>query len=553
MSIQILENTLLKLLVRRGTNYDRQQITLETGELGYSTDTKRLYIGDGTTKGGVIVGNKWAGEAADLTSLAPVASGDYAYDTDNREFKILTKGSGSVAADWVTVATYISAFNTSITIDPENRISVGTLSAGNFSLNAIGNSLTIDGSEKLALSSTISIDKITQNSTGLTDYLTLPSKLKIGTTPYTFPTTGPQKEDFLAFEKSNGAGGSQLTWKIPKEVLTAVAPTTAALIPVGTIQTYAGPLTGAPYGWLNCNGQAVNAVTYSELLTALNGQYGRNFTDNTFNVPNLSSVFIHGFDSTTNSLGGQFPARPAGLSAVKTTLSAVGMNFIIKAFGGVTNPTLTVGKNLSATITSGSGVEQNVTDTAFNPLSGIIKVTRPQPGIRIFDTPGITHTFPMPGGISYVKFYVTGSGSPGKSRSGNAGSTAIGYLSAKPGTEFRVVVAAAPVGFTSGKSSYIYEPAADGDDPLVTAPGGLFGSTGAPTPTVAESVYLPTETLRLIGGVGHVDTNDSGEEEGLGGSGFYGNSPAFGGGQGSHSNKPTGPAPRTGIVVFEWN
>ena len=67
MAIEILENTLLKLLVRRGTNYDRQQITLETGELGMTTDTVRLFVGDGTTKGGVIVGNKWAGRAANLT------------------------------------------------------------------------------------------------------------------------------------------------------------------------------------------------------------------------------------------------------------------------------------------------------------------------------------------------------------------------------------------------------------------------------------------------------------------------------------------------------
>jgi microcystin-dependent protein len=553
MSIQILENTLLKLLVRRGTNHDRQQITLETGELGYATDTKRLYIGDGTTVGGVIVGNKWAGEAADLTSLAPVASGDYAYDTDNRCFKVLTKGTGSVGADWVTVATYLSAYNKTITIDANNRISVGTLSAGNFSLNAIGNSLTIDGSEKLALSATISIDKITQNSTGLTDYLTLPSKLRVGTVNYTFPAGSPQKEDFLAYDTIDNGGGSQLTWKVPKEVLTAVAPTTAALIPVGSIQTYAGPLTSAPHGWLNCNGQAVNAVTYSELLTALNGQYGRNFTDNTFNVPNLSSTFIHGFDSTTNSLGGQFPARGAGLSARKTTLSAVGMNFIIKAFGGVTSPAYTIGKNLSATITSGSGVTQNVTDTSFNPLSGTVKITRPQPGIQIFDTPGIEHTFKMPGGVSYVKFYVTGSGSPGDKQSGNAGATAIGYLSAPPGKEFPVVVGAAPVGLTSGKSSYIYEPKADGNDPIITAPGGKFGNIGAASPTIAESVYLPTETLQILGGVGHIDTDDGGDEEDVGGAGFYGHSPAYGGGGGSHADGPASAPVATGVVVLEWN
>ena len=72
MAIEILENTLLKLLVRRGTNHDRKQITLETGELGYTTDLKRLYIGDGVTPGGILVGNKWAGNNADLTNLAPV-------------------------------------------------------------------------------------------------------------------------------------------------------------------------------------------------------------------------------------------------------------------------------------------------------------------------------------------------------------------------------------------------------------------------------------------------------------------------------------------------
>lgn len=565
MAIQILENTLLKLLVRRGTDHDRQQITLESGELGYSTDTKRLYIGDGVTVGGVIVGNKWAGQHADLTSLAPVASGDYAYDTDNHEIKVCTKGNGSVANDWTTVSNLISALDKTVSINPTNQIKIGVrtdaggggLSAGNIDYDALGTSITLDVSNRVALSSTISVDNITRRSTGLTDYLTLPGKLKINTLDYTFPNTGPQTGEFLGYNTTDDALNPELAWRVPKVVYSAVSPTTAALIPVGSIQPYAGPLSSAPYGWLNCNGQSVDAVTYSELLTAIGGQYGRTFSDNTFNVPNLSATFIHGFVPGTGaaqSLGNQFPARGVGLSAQKTSLSAVGMNFIIKAFGGVTNPTLTVGKNLSATIRSESGQTQNVTDSAFNPLSGEIIITRPQPGMQIFTTPGITDTFTMPDGISYVKFYVTGSGSPGKSRSGNAGSTAIGYLSAKPGTEFRVKVAAAPVGYTSGKSSYIYEPVADGNDPLVTAPGGLYSKEGASTPTVVESLYLPTETLKLLGGVGYVDTDSSdGDEEGVGGSGFYGNSPAYGGGQGSHGNDDSGPSPRTGIVVFEWN
>ena len=59
--IEILENTLLKLLVRRGTDVDRQLITLDQGELGYTTDSKRLFVGDGSTLGGTIAGNKFLG------------------------------------------------------------------------------------------------------------------------------------------------------------------------------------------------------------------------------------------------------------------------------------------------------------------------------------------------------------------------------------------------------------------------------------------------------------------------------------------------------------
>ena len=51
-SIEIIENTLLKLLVRRGTNADRLNTVLTEGELGYTTDSKRLFVGDNQTFGG---------------------------------------------------------------------------------------------------------------------------------------------------------------------------------------------------------------------------------------------------------------------------------------------------------------------------------------------------------------------------------------------------------------------------------------------------------------------------------------------------------------------
>ena len=41
--------TIVKLKVRRGSDAQRKAITLDQGELGYTLDTKRFYIGDGST------------------------------------------------------------------------------------------------------------------------------------------------------------------------------------------------------------------------------------------------------------------------------------------------------------------------------------------------------------------------------------------------------------------------------------------------------------------------------------------------------------------------
>jgi len=46
----------MALRLRRGTDAERLTITPEAGEPLYTTDTNRLYIGDGTTSGGVLVG-----------------------------------------------------------------------------------------------------------------------------------------------------------------------------------------------------------------------------------------------------------------------------------------------------------------------------------------------------------------------------------------------------------------------------------------------------------------------------------------------------------------
>src|SRR6056300_1693316 len=66
--------------LRRGTDAERQLITPVEGELIYVTDTKAIYVGDGTTVGGVLVTNESVinelSELNDVDSNMSPSSGD---------------------------------------------------------------------------------------------------------------------------------------------------------------------------------------------------------------------------------------------------------------------------------------------------------------------------------------------------------------------------------------------------------------------------------------------------------------------------------------------
>tara|TARA_R110002012_G_scaffold266418_1_gene449959 strand:+ start:1322 stop:2869 length:1548 start_codon:yes stop_codon:yes gene_type:complete len=66
--------TIIKLKVRRGSNAQRESIVLDQGEVGYTLDTKRLFVGDGATYGGNPIGNKNIGPYNAATSLGPDSS-----------------------------------------------------------------------------------------------------------------------------------------------------------------------------------------------------------------------------------------------------------------------------------------------------------------------------------------------------------------------------------------------------------------------------------------------------------------------------------------------
>lgn len=84
-SIEITDNTIVRSLIRKGDDTSRLRITLLSGELGYTTDTKRLFVGDGVTPGGVISGNKYLGSASEGGGVASlnVQPGDLVVNNGN--------------------------------------------------------------------------------------------------------------------------------------------------------------------------------------------------------------------------------------------------------------------------------------------------------------------------------------------------------------------------------------------------------------------------------------------------------------------------------------
>ena len=73
-----------KIKIRRGRNVDRKKIILDEGELGYTIDTKRLYVGDGQTTGGnsATVKNFLVGNRTSTTIASNAEIGDIVFDNN---------------------------------------------------------------------------------------------------------------------------------------------------------------------------------------------------------------------------------------------------------------------------------------------------------------------------------------------------------------------------------------------------------------------------------------------------------------------------------------
>jgi hypothetical protein len=85
--------SVIKLKVRRGSDTDRRQITLDVGEIGYVTDptSRRIFVGDGSTRGGNAAGLKfYTGDLDNPVNFSTTQIGDIVYNTADNKLYALT-------------------------------------------------------------------------------------------------------------------------------------------------------------------------------------------------------------------------------------------------------------------------------------------------------------------------------------------------------------------------------------------------------------------------------------------------------------------------------
>jgi hypothetical protein len=144
--MEILQNSILKLVIRQGSDSDRRSIILDSGELGYTVDTYRVFVGDGFLSGGNVVGNLFRGSAPTITNvnLWPSIVGDSAFASDTQKLYALQTGNGQNIGDWLLIGGVYSSNDPHLSLSNDNKLTLNPLSANTIALDAVTSPITID-------------------------------------------------------------------------------------------------------------------------------------------------------------------------------------------------------------------------------------------------------------------------------------------------------------------------------------------------------------------------------------------------------------------------
>ena len=140
--------TIVKIKVRRGSDDQRKQLVLDQGELGYTIDTKRVFVGDGSLSGGRVVGNKNFGVfnlESGLGNVAGAQIGDIGY-ANSKLYTLTASEYDSSLTGWSYIGPVPDDENIEFTASNTITIKQSSLDANDITNSAFGSGLVRDGS-----------------------------------------------------------------------------------------------------------------------------------------------------------------------------------------------------------------------------------------------------------------------------------------------------------------------------------------------------------------------------------------------------------------------
>ena len=491
MAIEIDSNTILKLIIRNGSNEERKGIILAEGELGYTVDTKRLFVGDGVTAGGISVANRFIGSTLNILdpALNPTVN-DLVFKSDTNEIYRLQSGDGTSLADWQLIAgpTLNVVDNQTISANSTTgELFVNLISGGNLDDSIFGTNIVKSGGA-INLSTSPTVDSISTDAVTLNaeSYLTMPNNIEFdngsATQQYVFPVGTSLNTGWHLTTDAQG----NLLWSPPDRIVEGTTYINTAATPVGTISPYITltPRSSATAmaGWLFCDGSILAGTEYPELSAAIGNTFGGDGIA-TFALPNLNNSTTYGIDPTLDTISNTFVPLTTAASLSSSTLSALDVYYIIKyrldaAFEdnvlemnvqtltsqGISGFDITSGTSVSSVGPSGQfsiSIPPGEIGTGNERVVEAVQRAR-VPSMTAFDTPG-TYAYTVPdnvyrikvtatgaGGIGYVLF--NGSNWRGNGTNGGAGGSVIAYVNVEPGQVYKATVGSK--GVTSNNTTF---------------------------------------------------------------------------------------------------
>ena len=274
-----------KIILRTGTEKQRENVVYSSGEPLYVSDYERLFIGDGVTYGGNVISNKFLGFAnfnlfTNSSGIVSAYRGDMVFDKTTNNLYTLTGINTLNIESYAKITRNFTADNITTVLNQTSGISVKleSLDATYLTNNIVGRGLEKDpiDQSKIRLTDTSTIGGLGFDALG---------KLKINDRGVTNEMLDDMPGNHIKGNLGIYGSVENITLKDLAVVLSPLLVESNQVfgIPIGTIIDFAG--ITPPNGFLSCDGQSFSASEYPELFNVIGNNWGG--VDPIFNVPDL--------------------------------------------------------------------------------------------------------------------------------------------------------------------------------------------------------------------------------------------------------------------------